>query len=193
MTTVQSTLRLDPGSTAIVTIDLQKGITRMTCAPLPVATVIANAARLLAAARRAGVQPILVYVGGSTDGAVRLHPATDQTMRSNAATPPDWNELVQELDRQPGDLVVFKRQWGAFYGTISICNCAFAASSPLCSAGSPPKPTSRARLAMPMSAAMICFCPRCHDRPGCNKPRQLHWAHLPRIGRVPSMKSSRLC
>jgi nicotinamidase-related amidase len=26
-------------------------------------------------------------------------------------------DLIPELDRQPSDLVVFKRQWGAFYGT----------------------------------------------------------------------------
>jgi nicotinamidase-related amidase len=30
---------------------------------------------------------------------------------------PDWMEFVPELERQPGDLVIFKRQWGAFYGT----------------------------------------------------------------------------
>ena len=31
--------------------------------------------------------------------------------------PPEWMELIPELDRQPGDTVIFKRQWGAFYGT----------------------------------------------------------------------------
>jgi nicotinamidase-related amidase len=31
--------------------------------------------------------------------------------------PPDWSDLVPELDRQTADLVVMKRQWGAFYGT----------------------------------------------------------------------------
>jgi nicotinamidase-related amidase len=31
--------------------------------------------------------------------------------------PPDWMEFVPELDRQPGDLAILKRQWGAFYGT----------------------------------------------------------------------------
>ena len=33
------------------------------------------------------------------------------------ALPPDWMELIPELDRQPSDLVVFKRQMGAFFGT----------------------------------------------------------------------------
>jgi nicotinamidase-related amidase len=31
--------------------------------------------------------------------------------------PPDWSELIPELDRQPSDIVILKRQWGAFYGT----------------------------------------------------------------------------
>ena len=30
---------------------------------------------------------------------------------------PDWSDLIPELDRQPADIVIFKRQWGAFYGT----------------------------------------------------------------------------
>jgi nicotinamidase-related amidase len=38
-------------------------------------------------------------------------------MRSNGALPPDWSELIPELDRQPSDIVILKRQWGAFYGT----------------------------------------------------------------------------
>ena len=33
------------------------------------------------------------------------------------ALPPGWAEIVPELGPQPGDLVVTKRQWGAFYGT----------------------------------------------------------------------------
>jgi nicotinamidase-related amidase len=31
--------------------------------------------------------------------------------------PPDWSELIPELNRQPKDLVILKRQWRAFYGT----------------------------------------------------------------------------
>ncbi len=31
--------------------------------------------------------------------------------------PPDWAEIVAELDPQPSDLRVTKRNWGAFYGT----------------------------------------------------------------------------
>jgi nicotinamidase-related amidase len=110
-------LSLEPRHTAIVVIDLQKGIARMPGAPLPAATVIANTVRLLTAARQAGAQPVLVHVGGSADGADRLHPTADQQMRFTGTPPPDWSELIPELDRQPGDIVILKRQWGAFYGT----------------------------------------------------------------------------
>ena len=110
-------LKLDPRHTAIVVIALQKRIERMPGVPLPTATIVANTARLLAAARQAGAQPVLVHVGGSPDGADRLHPTADQQMRATGPLPPDWSELMPELDRQPGDIVILKRQWGAFYGT----------------------------------------------------------------------------
>jgi nicotinamidase-related amidase len=38
-------------------------------------------------------------------------------MRFTGTPPLDWSELIPELDRQPGDIVILKRQWGAFYGT----------------------------------------------------------------------------
>jgi nicotinamidase-related amidase len=111
-------LKLDPLHTAIVVIDLQKGIAGVPGgAPHPKPVVIANSARILAAARAAGAQPILVHVGFAADGADRVQTKVDQQMRAAGAMPPDWMEFVPELDRQPSDLVVLKRQWGAFYGT----------------------------------------------------------------------------
>jgi nicotinamidase-related amidase len=111
-------LTIEPRRTTIVVIDLQKGIAGIPGgAPHTKPDVIANAARLLAAARAAGAQPILVHVGGAPDGADRVHTPTDQAMRSLGALPPDWSELIPELDRQPSDIVILKRQWGAFYGT----------------------------------------------------------------------------
>jgi nicotinamidase-related amidase len=111
-------LNLEPRRTAIVVIDLQKGIANLPGgAPHSKPAVIANVARLLSAARTAGAQPILVHVGGAPDGADRLKPNSDQPMRVTGPLPPDWSELIPELDRQPADIVVLKRQWGAFYGT----------------------------------------------------------------------------
>ena len=60
---------------------------------------------------------ILVHVGGDLDGPDRLRPTVDQPVRPPSPMAPDWSELVPELERAPGDLVILKRQWGAFYGT----------------------------------------------------------------------------
>jgi nicotinamidase-related amidase len=108
---------LEPKRTAIVVIDLQKGIVGLQGTPLPMETVIANTTHLLSAARKAGAQPILVHVGGSPDGGDRLQPIADVPPRNMGSLPPEWMDLIPELDRQPGDIVVIKRQWGAFYGT----------------------------------------------------------------------------
>jgi nicotinamidase-related amidase len=52
---------------------------------------------------------VLVNVEGRAPG------RTDATF--NFTPPPDWAELVPELDRQPSDYTVTKFQIGAFYGT----------------------------------------------------------------------------
>ncbi len=112
-----SELVLDPRHTALVIIDLQKGITRFEGAPHSIASVIANSVSLLNAAREAGAQPVLVHVDFSLKGADAVHVTSDEPMRAAGDLPPDWSELILELGRQPGDIVILKRQWGAFYGT----------------------------------------------------------------------------
>jgi nicotinamidase-related amidase len=47
-----------------------------------------------------------------------LRPESDDPGWTRTGTPPaDFAELVRELEPRPGDHVVIKRQWGAFYGT----------------------------------------------------------------------------
>jgi nicotinamidase-related amidase len=113
----KSILKLDARHTAIGVIDLQKGIAGRPGAPYPPKAVVANCARILAAARAAGTQPVLIHVGGASDGADRLHTTTDQAWKLTGPMTPDWSELIPELGQQPGDVVILKRQWGAFYGT----------------------------------------------------------------------------
>jgi nicotinamidase-related amidase len=112
-----SDLILDPRRTAVVVIDLQKGIVGRQCAPYPPATVVANTGKLLASARRTGALPILVHVGGAEDGGDRLSIQADQPFSRGATPPPDWSDLIPELDRRPNEPVILKRQWGAFFGT----------------------------------------------------------------------------
>jgi nicotinamidase-related amidase len=110
-------LMLAPRHTAVVVIDIQKGIAALPGSPHATSSVVANCARLLVAARRVGAQPILVHMGRSQDGADFLQPTVDQPILRPTALPPDWSDLLPELDCQSGDIVILKRQWGAFYGT----------------------------------------------------------------------------
>jgi len=110
-------LVLEPSTTALVVIDLQRGITGMGSEPRPPAEVIARAAQLAAAVRTAGGTVVLVHVMRSADGKDGLRPITDAPAATPRPIPPDWAEFVPEMSPQPGDVVIIKRQWGAFYGT----------------------------------------------------------------------------
>ena len=108
--------RLDPTTTALVLIDLQRGITAFPAEPHSTAAVIAKATRLADAFRAAGALVVLVHVATSSDGGDRLHSPVDEP-QVRTSMPPDFAEIVAELGPVEGDIVVGKRQWGAFYGT----------------------------------------------------------------------------
>jgi len=105
---------LDP-KTALVLIDLQRGIAALPTAH-PAASVIANAARLLTAFRRAELPVVLVNVAFSADGGDRPHSRTDAPP-PNLPSTPEFSEIVPELALAPSDIRITKRQWNAFYGT----------------------------------------------------------------------------
>lgn len=111
-------LVLSPSECALVAIDLQRGIVQIPTAPRPASDVVANAARIAATMRQQGGVVVLVRVTASPDGKDALQPkvdpATGQGPLSRAA---DWADLVPELKAHAGDIVITKRQWGAFYGT----------------------------------------------------------------------------
>ncbi len=107
---------LDPKRIALVVIDLQKGIVASPTQPHPTAQVVANAARIANACRARGAYVVLVHVGPSPDGKDALHPVTDPQPPRPPPTP-GWDDFVPEVGPKPGDHVVRKRQWGAFYGT----------------------------------------------------------------------------
>jgi nicotinamidase-related amidase len=99
---------IDP-NTALVLIDLQKGIVAR-AADRPIAGVIRNAS-LLASAFRAHHLPVaLVNVAGGA-------PGRTEAARPTGPLPPDWTELVGELDAQASDLRITKCAWGAFHDT----------------------------------------------------------------------------
>ena len=107
-------LSLDPGKTALVAIDLQKGILANPSGPNGGAIVVANVARMAEALRAKGGFVVLVHVG-PLDGGDALHPVTDNP--PNRWTPgPDWVDIDPSL-LPHASLIIRKRQWGAFYGT----------------------------------------------------------------------------
>jgi len=110
-----SQLALDPATTALVLIDLQKGIVGNPTQPNSSESVVSNAVKLADAVRKAGGTVVLVHVGFK-DAKERLSPKTEDPA-PGALPSPDWYEIVPELGPEEGDVVVFKRQWGAFYGT----------------------------------------------------------------------------
>ncbi|MGB6987284.1 MAG: isochorismatase family protein [Candidatus Aquilonibacter sp.] len=100
--------QIDPIA-ALVVIDLQKGIAGIPVAPHASADVIARSAKLAATFRAKNLLVVLVNVEGRAPG------RSDTTFNFNP--PPDWAELVPELNRQPSDHAVTKHQIGAFYCT----------------------------------------------------------------------------
>ena len=93
---------------ALIVIDIQKGTVVLPTVH-PMGWVVANVAALAKAFRARDLPVILV-------NAAALAPGRTET-DFNFSPPPDWTELVPELDRQPGDFAVTKFNVGAFYGT----------------------------------------------------------------------------
>ena len=107
---------IDRAKTALVVIDLQKGIVGRQTAPHAAGGVVKNAAAIAAAFRKNGMPVFLVRVAFSADGEDMLRPLVDAPWPAQTP-PPDWTEIVPEMGPQPGDFVITKHQWGAFYGT----------------------------------------------------------------------------
>jgi len=109
-------IKLD-STTVLVVIDIQKGVIGRELAPYTGAQVVNAVQELAKRFRRAGSPVVLVNVGFSKDLKDVLHPEVDMP----AAIPPggypeNFSELVDGL-AMPGDILITKRQWSAFYGT----------------------------------------------------------------------------
>ncbi|MEH1846988.1 MAG: isochorismatase family protein [Nostoc sp.] len=107
--------KLHPKTTALVLIDLQHGTLRIQLAPHAASDVVKRCADLAASFRLQGSPVVYVRV----DLQDMLHLPTDISTRDPNAPPPpvSASELVPECGYQDGDLLITKRQWGAFYNT----------------------------------------------------------------------------
>ncbi len=109
-------LTLNANETALVLIDLQRGIVARDLKPHTSKDVVERCARLAQAMRAAG--GTVVYVHVLMNEIAR--PAGDRPMMPPNAPPPppEASELVPEAGYQPGtDVLIAKRQWGAFTAT----------------------------------------------------------------------------
>jgi nicotinamidase-related amidase len=111
-------LKLNPLTTALVLIDLQKGIVSRPLAPHSGAHVVEKAVLLASRFVETGSPVVRVHVGFAADGADRLQQPIDAPMQA----PPggyaaDFMEFAPEIASLPSALTITKRQWGAFYGT----------------------------------------------------------------------------
>jgi nicotinamidase-related amidase len=95
--------------TAPTVVDLQQGIIG---SPFfhPTADVIARTGSLNDAFRRGHLPLVLVNVAGGA-------PGRTERPRRHRTLPEGWADLIPELGRQPNDIFVTKRTWGAFAST----------------------------------------------------------------------------
>jgi nicotinamidase-related amidase len=100
---------LDP-STALIVIDLQKGIVNGNFIH-PIGEIIDRTRELIDVFRAKNLPVVLVNVAGRPPG------RTEQGPRSNTSFSEGWSDLLPELDQQSSEIVVTKRSWGAFATT----------------------------------------------------------------------------
>lgn len=99
---------LDP-ITALIVVDLQSGLVGSAFIH-PIEEIVTRACSLIAAFRRRHLPIVLVNVDG-------VAPGRTERPRHSGQFPDGWTNLLPEFGRQPDDIVVTKRTWGAFAST----------------------------------------------------------------------------
>ena len=179
--------KLDPRRTALVLIDLQKGILPFAGGPHAAADVVTRSASLAARFRALGAPVVLVRVGWSDGAPDALRQPVDQPSTPPAKLPDEWWEFPAELAQQPSDILVIKRQWSAFYGTELDLQLRRRGIDTIVLAGIATSigVESTARIGWELGYAQV------FAEDAMSAPRAEHHAHsvgviLPRIGRVQS-------
>jgi nicotinamidase-related amidase len=105
---------IDLARTALVTIDLQHGTLGAQLAPHPANKVVGNCRQLAQEMRDRGAMVVYVHV---LLGELLARPADSPLRKGGGAPPPEASQLVPESGVEATDIVITKRQWGAFHGT----------------------------------------------------------------------------
>ena len=107
-------MQLTAKNSALVLIDLQKGVLAMPVVPHAAAAIYERSMLLAQRFRNAGALVVRVRVSFSSDLADAPRLPVDQPT-DYAALPPGWDQFP---DSPPlSDLLITKRHWGAFHGT----------------------------------------------------------------------------
>jgi nicotinamidase-related amidase len=114
---------IDKTKTAIVVIDLQKGIASRQTQPYTAKEVIENTAQLLKAFRKNSMPVFLVRVATSPDQKDRLNVITDTTWSGGGQMPADWSEIVPELEKENSDIIITKNSGEHFMELNLTFNC----------------------------------------------------------------------
>ena len=108
-------ISIDLASTALVLVDLQNGNMARELAPYSAQSVLGNCVSLAQEMRLRGGMVIFVRVLMNE----LQSPPADAPLRPPGAPapPPDASHFAPDAGVEATDVVIVKRQWGAFYGT----------------------------------------------------------------------------
>lgn len=110
---------LDPKSTAVLVVDVQRLFTDMVGAPMdpPLSEVLPRIGRFVQDARAAGATVVLVRTIIPADAHSRSTLQWPEFMRVGMAPASAGTEFDSRLDRQPQDIEIVKQRYSAFFGT----------------------------------------------------------------------------
>jgi nicotinamidase-related amidase len=109
-------INVDPKTTALVLIDLQDGILGYPLAPLSGPELLSRGKALAERFRAAKAPVVLVNVAWSGDSKDVLRAPVDYPTHPEGGFPKGFSNLGAGLAKD-SDILITKRQWGAFHGT----------------------------------------------------------------------------
>ena len=109
-------IKNDPKTTALVMIDLQKGILNVPLAPGSANAVLAAAESWIGWFHALQPTVILTRVRWANSFADALNQPVERPM-AQSVLPPEWAELPSELELSDNDVIVQTAQWVTSYGT----------------------------------------------------------------------------
>jgi nicotinamidase-related amidase len=109
-------INVDPKTTALVLIDLQDGILGYPLAPLSGPELLDKGKALAQRFRAAKAPVVLINVCWSADSKDVLRAPVDYPTHPEGGLPKGFSNLGPGLAKD-GDILITKRQWGAFQGT----------------------------------------------------------------------------